>query len=358
MKYRFQELDALRGVAAIGVVLYHFITLFPLKFGLTQNLDHEDAIKYSLGRYGVELFFLISGFVISLSIENSKSTKHFLISRFSRLFPVFWLSILATSFILMVYRGSDYLSISQFFANTTMLAKAFGENFIDGSYWTLSYELIFYFFISIVYFKRDAFPIKIIIVTLLAYLITAVALNSYGFHEVYNANLLTLFPHFQLFIGGMIFYQLKLALNSDHKNTSLYYGLLLSCVILQWGLSTIDSSRLNYFSASIITCYYILFYLLIHGKLTFLTKSPLLLYFGAISYSLYLIHQEIGYVVMEIVYYRSHSHILAVLLASIFVMLLAHIMYKLIELPSNKSCKKVLLKLMCPQEQTKIKFNK
>jgi peptidoglycan/LPS O-acetylase OafA/YrhL len=74
---RLFELDAMRGLAASSVLLFHFGVF---KYGCT----------------GVDLFFIISGFVIFMSLEKSASLKRFWLSRLIRLFPSYWLSVIIT----------------------------------------------------------------------------------------------------------------------------------------------------------------------------------------------------------------------------------------------------------------------
>ena len=69
---RYQELDALRGIAALFVVLFHFTLNRP---------EAEYGLK--LGVTGVDLFFIISGFVIFMSLTNINSSKEFIVNRVS-----------------------------------------------------------------------------------------------------------------------------------------------------------------------------------------------------------------------------------------------------------------------------------
>ena len=82
-KSRITELDGLRGIAAILVVLYHYTTRFSLKFN-NDILSNITFFKY--GHYGVQLFFVISGFVIFMSINKINSPFEFVYKRFIRFF--------------------------------------------------------------------------------------------------------------------------------------------------------------------------------------------------------------------------------------------------------------------------------
>ena len=61
---RILELDALRAMAALNLVLFHFTYLYAVKFGYSSSLGFE----WPYGAYGVEMFFILSGFVNSMSL--------------------------------------------------------------------------------------------------------------------------------------------------------------------------------------------------------------------------------------------------------------------------------------------------
>ncbi len=91
--YRITELDALRGLAALGVVLYHFLTRFQEMYGR----EHLAFWDFNVGGYGVWLFFMLSGYVIFMTLDRTRSLFDFAVGRASRLFPTFWVAV-AVSF--------------------------------------------------------------------------------------------------------------------------------------------------------------------------------------------------------------------------------------------------------------------
>src|SRR5947208_2292947 len=100
---RFAELDALRGIAAVMVVIFHYTwrseKVLPGANGFTHGL--------SWGYFGVELFFAISGFVILMTLRQTKTSSDFVVSRFARLFPAYWAAIILTSIIVVGLSASQ-----------------------------------------------------------------------------------------------------------------------------------------------------------------------------------------------------------------------------------------------------------
>ncbi len=130
---RLLELDALRGIACILVVFFHF------------NVNQPAAWHWvNLGVGGVDLFFMISGFVIFYSLEKNHNAVDFFVARFSRLYPAYWVAVSITSALVLLNGGTIHLH--DFLVNLTMLQGYFGVEDIDGAYWTLGIELLFLFF--------------------------------------------------------------------------------------------------------------------------------------------------------------------------------------------------------------------
>ncbi|MBV8356895.1 MAG: acyltransferase, partial [Deltaproteobacteria bacterium] len=136
---RFSGLDALRGIAALGVALYHLGWYYAL------NLDAHFAssLSFPFGHYGVDLFFVISGFVIFMTLERATSVGRFAVSRFARLYPAFWIA-LCIALAARALDGRLSMSFGEILANATMVPAMFSAPFVDPVYWTLLCELVFY----------------------------------------------------------------------------------------------------------------------------------------------------------------------------------------------------------------------
>ena len=107
---------------------------------------HNAPRALNLGRAGVVLFFVISGFVIFGSLRNEphgSAGRRFVITRFFRLYPAYWVSLVVGLIVLWWWPGKP-VSWSLVLANVTMLPSLFGQPYVVGLYWTLETELVFY----------------------------------------------------------------------------------------------------------------------------------------------------------------------------------------------------------------------
>ncbi|WP_040802308.1 acyltransferase family protein [Nocardia concava] len=152
---RFEFLDALRGLAALAVVIQHSSErLWPAYFRFSQA-------HFGLGQFGVFVFFLVSGFIIPASLERGRSLGAFWVGRFFRLYPLFWACLTAALILHSVNRfgvPSGFLEhpVRNFVTNLTMAQFFLGapDTQLIGAAWTLSYELAFYLFLSLLLIAR------------------------------------------------------------------------------------------------------------------------------------------------------------------------------------------------------------
>lgn len=136
---RFAHIDALRGVAAAMVVLQH---AFEAAHSGGAAIYDPLLASINLGRFGVILFFLISGFVVPFSFSGERPLRKFAISRLFRLYPAYWVSLAAFA-VLAAVQGRP-LAGEVLWANMTMLQGLLGVRNVGDVYWTLLYEMIFY----------------------------------------------------------------------------------------------------------------------------------------------------------------------------------------------------------------------
>jgi len=283
-KHRYGELDALRGLAALAVVFFHYTHQYRGIYG--HSIPANWDFKY--GNYGVELFFILSGFVIYLTVKRVKTPFEFAYKRLTRLYPTYWWCLITTFIVVSIFSlpGKES-TITEALVGLTMLQGLLDVDPVDDSYWSLLPELIFYsFMFLLIYYKQLKkinlyFSIWVLIMIINSFLkipyITTVFNLRYG----------------MLFFAGIIFYKLRTGNRSWINHLIIAYCFLAVLIVTREPIGIM-----------IISCFFIIFYLVAFEKLNFLAKEPLI-FFGKISYALYLLHQFIGYVIIN--YLRSHG---------------------------------------------------
>src|SRR5687767_14469297 len=142
-------------MAALVVALQHFVE--------TQNVRYFrwSTEVFRPGEFGVIVFFLTSGYIIPVSIERYKSVPRFWVGRFFRLYPLYW-AIVGAAVVLYAFDRFGlppdlrlhWLRASA--ANATMAQEFIGQPHVLGQAWTLSYELVFYTMVSVLFLTGQA----------------------------------------------------------------------------------------------------------------------------------------------------------------------------------------------------------
>lgn len=344
-KIRFYELDLFRFVAAVAVMMFHYTfrgyaadNMSILEFPFLANI-----FKY--GYLGVDLFFMISGFVILLTASKNTSI-HFAISRITRLYPAFWAAVTLTA-IMTVLIGGDRYNVEwlQYIQNLTMLSGYFNIPFIDGVYWTLLIELKFYFLIFILLLFNKINKIEVF---LFLWLITTALFSFFGSPGYFGYIDYFLIPDWaSYFIAGAFFYQVRLQGVNKFRIFMIFVSYILS---LKYALGRLPHLE-NYYNVAfsdeivivIITIYYLLFILFSLQKLAFINiKSMMIL--GVITYPLYLIHQNIGYMLFNYFANSINKYMLLLMVISCL-MIISYFIHIVIEKRIAESLKKLLDKL-------------
>jgi len=282
---RLGELDALRGIAALSVVLFHYATM-----------AEANLLLLKLGITGVDLFFIISGYVILMTLERTTKEKDFIISRLSRLYPSYILMMLFTTWVIFLFNKAALPSINEVLANLTMMQPLFRVEYIDESYWTLTVEMQFYVLMLVIFMMKKLPRIEILGVCLMICFLIFYVIGSLLFptSKIYIV-LRYLFPlisHFQMFFAGIVFYKIQ----KEGGTFFRHFLIAVSCCI---SIFLFDKSGRSHFAIEIIpyvtmiSLYILIFYLFVNNKLKFLNVS-FLTFLGSISYCLYLVHQQAG----------------------------------------------------------------
>ena len=332
MKHRLGYLDSARGLAAILVLIFHAV----LSFGKTNpelvGLSDFFEVYFDLGKIAVILFFIISGFVIPYSIKGEKAVLQFVVSRFFRLYPVYWLSVILG---FLVFPNFTYI---EFIINFTMLQQFLGVQNIIGLYWTLQIELIFYFLIVIVYAIKKLYSKKFLFITSMLFLIMSIFVAVVRYKLDIKLPLALPLALSIMFFGSYYRYVL---LDNDpeakkYSNIYIYSFFILMPVINLLGYNKDMGFNESWYKYTI-TYYTGIIMFLVIGKVKFTNKVSE--YLGEISYSVYLFHPVLIYIIN---YHLPHMNgYLRVLLVLVLTVAFSSLTYRFIEKPSISLGRKV-----------------
>lgn len=259
----------------------------------------------------------------------------FVVSRFSRLMPVYWFSIIFT-YILVLYFGlpGREVGLFDFLVNFTLLQEFLKIPHVDGAYWTLVVEITFYAWVALlILFKSHDF----IFYFLLTSSIFAVSGDFFQIdYNVYVSKLLIL-KYIPFFLMGFVLYGFRYGM----------YPKLFGKPILALGafVSLLHIMSLDYVGIIVVVSFILAMIIFLYGDFEAKIYGPLV-WLGTISYPLYLLHQNIGYVIIIKVSELFGSEILGILTALLFVVLAAGIVHKYIEMPSTAFIRSSYLKVM------------
>ncbi len=318
-KNRLIELDALRGIGAISVVLYHLTTRFPQMF---PKADHVPFTFWE-GEYRVLLFFAISGFAIFFTLERIGSVADFAVNRFSRLFPAYWVAILLTlAFVQMGDVAALKIPPGSALVNFTMLQGFLYLPAVDGVYWTLTVELGFYASMIGLWLVLGK-GMKRLELMLLPWLALRLLMGEWNGFPSRLAMLLVL-QFVPFFMIGILCYRIWSGQRRWRQQLPYFAALLLTLLLVD---------RMDFFWAACVLI--LVFAAMLGGGLRFLCVAPVL-WFGAISYPLYLLHENIGFVIMLKAQAAHMNHWASLAVASATVTLLAWLLHRHVELPAAR----------------------
>ena len=297
---RFEEIDVLRGLAAMCVVLSHYSTHC---VGFFREAPFGLELHTVYGFYAVQLFFIISGFVISLTLEKSNSWRDFAFSRLSRLYPAYWVAVTLVVVVeLFVFGKTPW--IGGYFANMTMLQEFIGFTNLDNVFWSLTVELAFYAIMGVI-FATGLLPR----IEMVAGIWLALACLWSLVDQHLGIGLPAFLPRFLIlrhvafFVAGITFYRITVK-GLTRPRAALILAALAAAGWIdgQWdtdvpAVGWIDGLQ----RLGIAVVLFAAFSLAVTGKLRF-AVSPVTLWLGAISYPLYLSHRNLGFSTMSRLY--------------------------------------------------------
>ncbi len=338
-----REIDALRFFAILPVLMLHLNTSFFRNFETVFFKGLEFSfLKY--GGWGVELFFAISGFVISLpffikiqSRNYNLFTTNYFIRRFKRIEPPFIISLLLIYIISLLSGRLVFLdSIYNFMASLFYVHKfIYAEwSIINPVTWSLETEIQFYIIIPLLFLVFT--KIKKMYVYILTFLIFVISIYlSYSGFLAPNLDL-SIFNYAHLFIVGIYVSYLYCNKNIFSKK-SYYYDLIFIISFV-----FIYASKIFNFIILLDIGIFLLFISIFKSKIfNKLFCKNLFVIIGGMCYSIYLLHYAlIHFFNIVLKFFQVENYIIVNICSIIFVMFISSIFYLFVEKPFMSSNKK------------------
>ena len=303
---RLGALDGMRGIAILLVVAYHYFGRWTLAEGEPLYPYGDLFARWPLamdGQVGVDLFFMISGFVIFESLRRSRGPLAFAARRADRLvLPMLGMSLLTFCVLTLLPTPFFAVRLADFAPSWSFTTPGFWRwldpqaSFVDPVYWTLFIEVRFYILMALLWFAlgrsetRATAAISAIAITAVMAEGAALANGPTGLSEALD---LLLFPaHISLFACGVLYNRLY------HRTATAWEKVALVLLAVLGAVRVIGSPDDFALFANLIVWLALLhlgFVLLARRSrlLAWLQWRPLV-GIGLISYSLYLVHQGVG----------------------------------------------------------------
>lgn len=331
---RIIELDYLRAVSCIMVMIYHYTTRYNELFGHKS----EYLFNLSFGGWAVSIFFMLSGFFavyIYIYTENN-SFLNYISKRFVRLYPSYWVSLVFTTVVCAFIMPELVVSVKDFIINLTMLQELAKSSYVDGAHWTLLKELIFYIIIGLIFKLKLKDKLKLISFVWIIVLITSYFADFYIHNTLFSLFKTAIIVQYgQHFIAGITVYYLLEAKNKfdgffalltfvlccvyNYLVFSLGYTLFLICGYLLVLLFALNSKK-GYWTLS-------------EKAVKLLTPLSGL---AAISYPVYLIHQNFGYAIINLLENNGLTSEFFIIIPIAFSITIGWLINKFVAVPSVK----------------------
>jgi peptidoglycan/LPS O-acetylase OafA/YrhL len=328
---RIAVLDGLRFLAATMVVIYHYVGAPNAKIGdrgstevlawgtratnIFSWLPHQVA---SFGWTGVELFFLISGFVICMTGWGRRPADFF-VSRVVRLVPAYWAAIALTALVLFLFpRLTDGIRPSMVLTNLTMVQQAYGVSNLVPAFWTLLIELLFYLIFGLV--AIGGITYRRMVTFCVLWSAAALVAQSSGDKLVKTLLIPQYSPYFVAGIAFYLIYRFRGNL------------LLWAIVTFSWLIAlNVPQSPTLWPVQLLLTSFFLIMALVATHKLDWVSWRWLTVA-GALTYPLYLIHQDIGFTAIAYLHNRLSPWVL-VACTYLAMLALAWLIHSLVERP-------------------------
>lgn len=335
---RVTEIDLLRFLAAASVMLFHYAFRGFAADGMSPMAYPLLAPAAKYGYLGVELFFMISGFVILMTALD-RNLRGFVVSRVVRLFPAFWACCTITFLLIKALNQPAFVATwRQYFINMFMVSEFVGVQDIDGSYWSLFVEMRFYFLIALILAFSWMKRAELLLVLWLLFSIAAQVLPTGPLYR------LLIVEYSAYFIAGATCYLilsrgvslLRLATYVASGGLAIYTSIR-ALPALEQHYSTTMSRPIV---AGCIALFFVTMFLISVRKTGMVGRTQWRTV-GALTYPLYLLHANIGFLLFNVGYPAINSHLLLWTTVALMIVT-AYLVNHFVEVPLSPPLKRAL----------------
>lgn len=329
MKTTFQlnNFDLIRIGTALLVLVNHSL----------QHLQLHTPAWFTVVQkfHGVPMFFAISGFLLSASLERNGQMRHYFTNRAMRIYPGLWTCLLLTVVLFTMFGGVNFANPQTL---PWMLAQVvgliytpgflndFGYGSYNGSLWTICVELQFYFILPVLYFLYRKFGNIVFYLSFIAAALVALAIKVFPTPGIEKLLRYSFLPHVYIFLAGVVLQRLQVWKWSIVKGKAIHwiiFYLLLNYTLPQVAISDIVLKIL--LAVTTIAMAY-----------TLTSAASKLLKGTDISYGVYIYHGMLLTLLVELGIIGTTGAFIFVLIASC---VLAWLSFKFIEHPAMRKAK-------------------
>ena len=343
---RIAALDGMRALAILMVLAFHYTVRWAPPHDPAGHFPQGAAFSgismLDYGWMGVELFFVISGFVILMTLERCDSIVDFARRRVARLWPALIVGALVTTAVVNALGPPDWhvgaidLAESLTLIEPSLFGRfgaGWGGHWVDGVYWSLAVEIHFYAVAAIVYlvsrkhFFRNFVAIELLVIAIRMVVMPTLHIGMLQFLSPDYA------PYFLLGAAGYGIWS-----GTNERRIAQAGMVIASLTLAVWSIRGIGPTAGHFWpvclaiNASIVA----LFALFLAGSpLMRLFAAQPLVALGQASYSLYLLHQYIGITLMLRALALGVPFAVALPLVTALLVVLALAMFRLVEQPGK-----------------------
>lgn len=313
---RIREVDALRGIAALLVLLFHYTHRYPEMFPGAP----DPGFGVNAGYDGVVLFFALSGFSIHFSFRRLTHVRDFAAARFARLFPAYWAAMAITLAVQAVADVPQFrLPLPDVLVNLTMLQNFAHVGLVDGAYWTLGVELCFYACMASLWRFDLLKRLEWVVAGWLG--LGWIMRHWHGFPE----------PAVQLLVlRNVDFFAIGLIASRVHAGQRRWRQQAPILLLTFAYIAAIEGAEVLLVSMGAI-CF---FAAAMAGWLRWICIRPLL-WVGAMSYPLYLVHQHVGMTIMARLHGMGVDYWTGMAAATVVALVCGALIHRWIERPAG-----------------------